>query len=90
MTNHLRDEHNFARDEQVIACAWSECTTYMQRRNIPRHIVACHFAVKVTCRHCDLGLSRADAIKKHLQVCTGVKTPVVTVEAREENKGGYF
>ncbi|KAH0827562.1 hypothetical protein J3R83DRAFT_4283 [Lanmaoa asiatica] len=88
VTNHLRDEHNFVCDGQMIDCAWWECTAHMQRRNIPRHIVACHLAIKVPCSQCGLALSRADANKKHRLACTGTRTPVV-VEASEEDEGGY-
>lgn len=89
VTSHLRDEHDFTCDGQMIACAWAGCTTWMQRRNIPRHIIACHFAIKVTCPGCGLALSRADANKKHRLVCMGVRTPAV-MEATEEDEGGYF
>lgn len=60
----------------------------MQRRNVPRHIVACHLAIKVTCPDCGLALSRADANKKHRLACTGGKMPAM-VEEMEEDEGGY-
>lgn len=61
----------------------------MQRRNIPRHIVACHFEIKVPCPQCGVAFSRADANKKHRLACTGAKTPAV-VEAEEEDDEWAF
>lgn len=83
VTSHLRNKHNFSCDGQTIACAWGECTASMQRRNIPRHIVACHFEVKVACLQCGLALSRADANKKHRLACTGVRMTAAVEEAEE-------
>ncbi|KAF8557994.1 hypothetical protein OG21DRAFT_1481788 [Imleria badia] len=74
VSSHLRDEHAFTCDGHMVACAWSQCRMRMQRRNIPRHIVACHLEIKVTCERCGMALSRADANKKHRQACTGQDT----------------
>ncbi|KAF8441433.1 hypothetical protein L210DRAFT_836058, partial [Boletus edulis BED1] len=65
ISSHLRDEHRFMFDGQTVACVWDQCSAWMQRRNISRHILACHFEIKSTCPSCGLALSRADATKKH-------------------------
>jgi hypothetical protein len=64
----------------------------MQRRNIPRHIVACHFEIKVPCSQCGVALSRADANKKHQLACTaGAKMPaVVEADEGEDERLGFF
>ena len=87
ITSHLRGKHNFTCDGQMIACAWDRCTTCMQRRNIPRHIVACHLEIKVPCPLCGLLLSRADANRKHQLACTGA---AAVVEGEKTMGGCYF
>lgn len=89
VTSHLRHNHNFVCDGQIIACAWAGCTASMQRRNIPRHIIACHLPIKVTCSQCGLPLSRADARQKHQLACLGVRT-TATMEATEEDEESHF
>lgn len=72
VTSHLRDRHgDFSSDGTTIPCGWVGCTASMQRRNIPRHILACHLEVKVPCPRCGMYLSRADANRKHQQACPG-------------------
>ncbi|KIK91379.1 hypothetical protein PAXRUDRAFT_108785, partial [Paxillus rubicundulus Ve08.2h10] len=62
---HLKEEHNLAGDCKEVDCFWGDCHSWMQSRNIPRHIVSCHLGVKTPCPHCGVPLSRQDARKKH-------------------------
>lgn len=70
VARHLRDYHGFVCDGEAVACAWEQCGISLQRRNVARHIVACHLEVKVYCKSCGIPLSRPDAGKKHEKYCT--------------------
>ena len=88
VASHLRDEHDFTCDGQMIPCAWVGCTTgCMQRRNIPRHIFACHMAARVPCPECGMALSRADASRIHQLRCNGARS--AAAETAEEDEGSH-
>jgi len=70
VARHLRECHGFVCDGETVVCAWEQCDIPLQRRNIARHIVACHLEVKVYCKSCGIPLSRPDAGKKHEKYCT--------------------
>ena len=75
VARHLRDHHGFINDAEIISCAWDKCGTALQRRNVARHIVACHLEVKVYSRFCNMPLPRTGAGRKHEKNCTTQAQP---------------
>ncbi|KAH7888337.1 hypothetical protein F5I97DRAFT_683299 [Phlebopus sp. FC_14] len=73
VTLHLRERHHFTGDCETKQCLWGDCDVSMQGRNIPRHIVSCHLAVKAPCSFCGIPLSREDAKKKHGKACAAAR-----------------
>ncbi|KAG6370970.1 hypothetical protein JVT61DRAFT_10683 [Boletus reticuloceps] len=68
--DHLKLGHAFRSvGKDRVACLWAGCGQAMQRENIPRHILTCHFRVTVNCNDCGLQLSRRDVQPGHARVC---------------------
>lgn len=68
--NHLKRIHNFhVSGKDTVMCPWTGCNKPMQAENLPRHIVTCHFHVKVRCTACGVLLSRRDVQYSHVNAC---------------------
>ena len=68
--DHLNRVHGFSsKGKDQVVCLWRGCGRTLQRENIPRHIVTCHFRVRVGCVECGRPLSRRDVWYSHARVC---------------------
>ena len=68
--DHLERVHKFSsKGKDRVVCLWRGCGKTLQRENIPRHIISCHFRVKVRCVKCGRHLSRRDVRYSHANAC---------------------
>jgi hypothetical protein len=68
--DHLKQVHEFrSTGKDLVVCLWAGCGKTLRRENIPRHIVTCHFRVRVSCIECGLSLSRRDVQYSHARAC---------------------
>jgi hypothetical protein len=70
LRGHLAYDHHFrTTGKKYHKCLWIGCDKWLQRENIPRHIISSHLRVKVECETCGVELSRSDVRHSHAKRC---------------------
>ncbi|KAF8836092.1 hypothetical protein BDN67DRAFT_363564 [Paxillus ammoniavirescens] len=70
LRGHLAYDHHFrTTGKKYHRCLWIGCDKWLQRENIPRHIISSHLRVKVGCETCGVELSRSDVRHSHAKRC---------------------
>ncbi|KAI6035684.1 hypothetical protein EDC04DRAFT_2190372 [Pisolithus marmoratus] len=50
-------------------CPWPKCSRPSRWGNVARHIIECHFGVKMQCKHCWKTFKRKGDLKSHMRGC---------------------
>ena len=86
--DHLKRDHAFRSvGKKGVVCPWVGCSRTLQRESIPRHIVTCHFRVRVLCIECGLTLSRRDVQSSHAKACRGRRRTASRLDCNESSAG---